>query len=173
MKTLIVIRHAEAVAKNLETDFERELTPKGHQEAEDTGRKLAEAGYVIDAIMASPAERTMETAQIIQKHVNAKNLEFEQKLYHASSDDLVEFVREGFSRDVVLNGNIIAIVGHNPAVSQFASSLGTESSVMLETGSAVVYEFLVNSWHELRVGHGAQKDHFIPKIESAAGETVV
>ncbi len=164
MKTLIVIRHAEAVAKNLETDFERELTDKGRLEAEDTGRKLAEAGYAIDTIMASPAERTTETAQIIQKHVNAKGLEYEEKLYHASCDDLFEFIREGFNRDVILNGNILAIVGHNPAVSQFSSSLGTEISVMLETGAAVVYEFLVDNWHELRVGHGAQKDHFTPKL---------
>lgn len=43
------------------------LNKFGRQQAEATGKRLAQSGIKLDAILASPLERTMETAEFIAK----------------------------------------------------------------------------------------------------------
>ncbi len=63
------VRHGETVW-NVENKIcgatDIELTQKGHDQAEETGRKILEMGIEADMILTSPLMRASETA----KHIN-------------------------------------------------------------------------------------------------------
>jgi serine/threonine-protein phosphatase PGAM5 len=68
---LILVRHGQYDESHKEDNL-RILTPLGRQQAEATGRRLAElvaAGVRIKAVHVSDMARAQETAQIIKKHL--------------------------------------------------------------------------------------------------------
>lgn len=62
---IILVRHGDAGAYTL-PDNERQLSKLGNKQALMTGQWLS-AHYAIDAIIASPYRRAMQTAQAIQQ----------------------------------------------------------------------------------------------------------
>ena len=61
---LLIMRHGEAEsAFSLDrSDAERRLTERGHLQARQAGRVLAEAGFAPSQLWASPYQRTQQTA---------------------------------------------------------------------------------------------------------------
>ena len=58
-----LLRHG-AASDDAPDDFSRPLTEKGERQAEAAGRALARLGVTVDACIASPKVRALETARI-------------------------------------------------------------------------------------------------------------
>jgi phosphohistidine phosphatase SixA len=63
MKTLIVMRHAQALEVEVADEMLADaLTPAGHEQAKAAGQFLKEQGIVPDAVIANDTNRTKDTA---------------------------------------------------------------------------------------------------------------
>lgn len=112
---LILWRHAEA--QNGAPDLQRELTVKGHKQAEKMAGFLRSRLPENLRILVSPAKRTQQTAQAL-----SNNFITEPAIAPgASARDILEAVGWPDSEESVL------IVGHQPALGLIAALLLAES----------------------------------------------
>lgn len=121
MKTLFIIRHANAESASIDgSDFSRALCAVGIKEAKNIGLQLIQKNIAVDAIVYSAALRTMQTAQQLAAIccVEEGNLFAEPLLYLADSNK-IESVVSQFTDDK----NNVAVVCHNPGITDFVHSL--------------------------------------------------
>jgi phosphohistidine phosphatase len=122
MRTLIVMRHSKAERGEGKADYDRALEQRGWADGDRVGAALAAGKLVPDAVLCSAARRTRETFAAVLPHIPGDcRVEFRRALYEAEASDLAEAIR-GFAGEVVL------LIGHNPAIQGFAASLaGTDA----------------------------------------------
>ena len=117
---LTLIRHAKSSWKLPLPDFERPLNKRGKRNAVELGQWLAANGIHFDQIVASPSQRTMETATLIAAHIGYPEdaITTDSAIYHASATTLFDRARQidGRYRNIVL-------IGHNPGISMLADLL--------------------------------------------------
>jgi phosphohistidine phosphatase len=126
MKTLIVVRHAEAAPGSVfQKDFDRPLTKEGRAEAARMGNLLREKGCHVDIILASPAARTHETAAIIAEATGCppEKIKLEKGIYNGPPEDLKDAVSHG---EVPEEANTLLLIAHNPGISWFALAAAPE-----------------------------------------------
>mgnify|MGYP000953754771 CR=1 FL=1 len=93
MKRIYFIRHAEAQSGG-RSDFERELSPKGKEDAMRLGALLRSENLLPRLIVASSAVRALTTARIIAATLGVLQvLRTSRELYDINLWDLAEFVR--------------------------------------------------------------------------------
>ena len=117
----IIVRHAHAEWPNHRgTDFERPLTDRGLAEARATARAIAAAGHRPTLLLASPAHRSRQTAEILaeQFQLPAAAVRYVESLYNASA-----FTLETELRKVAAEDDLVVLVAHNPGVSNLARVL--------------------------------------------------
>ena len=91
----------------------------------------------------SPAKRALKTAQILSKNTEA-HLILENTLYLATADQLLDVIRSSPEET-----NNLAIVAHNPGISDLANSLNcTEKYHVLPT-SGIAYFQVDCEWVEI------------------------
>lgn len=149
MKRLTLIRHANAEWKNASVpDFDRPLNKRGLSEAEAMGKLLLEQELVPDLLLASPARRTQQTTEILLRKISLapRRVKAVESLYLAPLEDILTIVR-GTGPKV----QHLAIVGHNPGISDLARHLAPEGVplVDLSTGAACTLTFTARSWTHL------------------------
>ena len=116
MKRLTLVRHGHAEARAEGGDFYRALSAQGRTEIMRTATAIGDRIPAPDSILASDAQRTRETAQLLQEHLKSvKAVETSKALYHASSTTLLEVI-QGTPRSV----QHLMLVGHNPGLSELA-----------------------------------------------------
>ncbi|HOW67568.1 MAG TPA: phosphohistidine phosphatase SixA [Candidatus Paceibacterota bacterium] len=122
---LYLLRHAQAVdpaTKGFEIDGDRVLTPQGKTRAREVGRALKRLGLSFNGIVSSPYRRARQTARIVAKVLDAEDLLIVSNHLaptgHAA-DLIAELNRHYTHLDRVL------VVGHEPSLSQLASTLLT------------------------------------------------
>ena len=146
MKILHLLRHAHAEAKFVVSDKERHLDEEGREEALKAGQKFKELAILPAFILASPSNRTMETALIIAGAIgyDPNKIAVNQNIYHSDCDSLLDICRG-------LDNNFpsIMVVGHNPAISEMAQGFLQNIFINMKTASLVSLGFKINSWHEL------------------------
>jgi len=103
-----LLRHAEAEPADGRPDAERPLTDKGHAQARAAGAALAVLGVPLDACLASPRVRAMDTALLACAPLGLE-VQTAQELAGGRFDP--ERVAAGFGAHVLL-------VGHNPDMAQ-------------------------------------------------------
>jgi phosphohistidine phosphatase len=119
---VVLVRHAHADWPGYDgRDFDRPLTPRGEEDAHAAGRAIAGAGHRPALILASPARRTRQTAEIICVELGLAPalLRFVDCLYNATGAALVAELRshaDGGHRTLML-------VAHNPGISDAARRL--------------------------------------------------
>jgi len=141
MLELYIIRHGLA-GKSLEDeslDEERPLTKKGKDRMKDISKGLDELGICFDAIVSSPLARARESAEIVDKYCGTGgNIEYTDLLKPgASYDVLIDYLNRLEGKDKV------AIVGHEPFLSGFASyclSKSKSSFITLKKGGVLAME---------------------------------
>jgi phosphohistidine phosphatase len=118
------VRHAHAEWPNyVGRDFDRPLTQRGLDDAHTSGAALREAGHKPDLILASPARRTRQTAEILTTELQLppQALHFVDALYNAGPAMLeAELRRAQGERKLVM------LVAHNPGVSELARRLAKD-----------------------------------------------
>ena len=121
MKRLTLLRHAKTeTAHSGQDDWNRELEPRGRQDAPEMARRLRERKLKPDRIITSPAVRALATAKIFahELHLPAARLVEDERLYLASPKALREVVRE-----LGDTAHHLMIVGHNPVLTGFYQRL--------------------------------------------------
>lgn len=147
MKRLILIRHAKAEAAELspKPDRERVLTVRGRLDAKRLGAWLAVHIPSVDAIVVSPARRTLQTADTIAAGWNtAAPPIFEEPTLYLPHLEQIRAVVETLRSE----WNTVALVGHNPSISDLRDALLCYPSEPMPTCAAAVLEMPDAAWHD-------------------------
>lgn len=150
MLRLTLIRHANAEWKDTSyEDFDRPLNKRGVAEAESLGKLLAENQLVPDLILASTAKRAQQTADIVAKQLGlvARRVKAMEQLYLAREDAILALAQATGPKV-----HHLAIVGHNPGISELARSLAPADTPVAElsTAAACTLTFVTDSWDALK-----------------------
>lgn len=157
MLRLLLLRHAEAVAR-AGIDTERRLTDSGRVGAARIGAYFRKSGLAPDLVLVSPARRTFETLEIVERELQQKPIHrLEPSLYNGSLASLEALL--GGVPDTV---GTLLIVGHNPSVAEFACALAAEGDSSGLAGMRrhfpapclVVIDFPQDTWAEAVSGRG-------------------
>lgn len=140
MKKLLLVRHAKATHETGFVDFERPLKPSGLQDAAIMAGRLKETGHVPQLLVASPALRTLSTANVLSQHLEVPAAEEILGIYDAGQNELVDIINE-------LNDayDFIGLVGHNPGIGQVLYYLTGEIRDV-PPGAVALIEFDTDTW---------------------------
>ena len=130
MNVLWVVRHAAAEHSSGVPDFDRSLRPKGHREAKRMQRWLAAQPEPASLVVSSAARRAVETARYVARGFGLSDdaLATDHELYGASAGTLLQALRQ-----LSPSADNVALVGHNPGVSDLVGVLIGSWSMDLPT----------------------------------------
>lgn len=162
MRTLTLIRHAEAApAGTVNGDFDRPLTSSGQVQAARLAVQLARAVPAPDLLVSSPAARAQATAQVFAQAWNIASDKIINKstIYEASVTTLL-YLLQGIDHSI----GHVALVGHNPGISELAHALADCSFGALPTCGVVQISFAESqTWQALSPGCGRQTHYAQPQ----------
>ncbi|GAB3423896.1 SixA phosphatase family protein [Niabella aquatica] len=160
MKTLIIIRHAKAEESHGEADSKRRLTERGLQDAELMAKRLLDKGYKLDKIFSSPAVRTRETTAIFAKvhQVEKEDIKYFDNLYLGDTLQITEAVNW-----LQKNIDTLAVVGHNPGVTNFVNDVTGSDIDSLPTSGIAVIKANCDDWQEFNNAQKTLAEVFSPK----------
>ena len=141
------MRHAKAVEeKPYESDFLRCLTEDGIRTASETAATLLRHGIRIDRIIASAAERTRQTADLITEGMRLTPARMDlDELYLAPAKKFEKAICEC----PVENESSVLVVGHNPGIAGLICDWA-DQSLSVPTATVAVFESSADTWHEVR-----------------------
>lgn len=151
MKTLGLLRHAKSDWDDLaKRDFDRGLNDRGRKGASLIGTHIGRHGTRFDRLLASPAERVRQTLAAALPKMEPQ---FDQRLYLAGTDTLMEVIREkGGDADAVL------VAAHNPGLQEllFAlvppsaeDALFDDAAHKYPTAAFAVFDLMIDDWTQL------------------------
>jgi phosphohistidine phosphatase len=156
-RRLILLRHAKSDWPDV-PDRERPLAKRGRRDAPVVGRWLREHRYLPDTVVCSAARRTRQTWKLVARQLGGSpSVTFEPRAYGASAQALLYLARE-------LPDSCLAalLIGHNPGVSDLATSLaGDGYHLSFPTAAVAVLEF-EGDWPDLAPGHTRLLDFAVP-----------
>ena len=173
MRSLTLLRHAKSSWDDDSIDdFDRPLNDRGRRSAKAMGKHLAAKNAAFDLILASPAERVVETLKGLEAGGwNTNRVQFDPAIYHASTNDLLEMIRAapGEVRRLML-------VGHNPVLGMLALQLSGEDNEGLRaqvaenypTGALAEIALEIDDWNEAGPQCGRLVEFTVPRSLSGA-----
>lgn len=149
---LYLMRHAQSADKHLsQSDKERELTPKGLNDAILIGAYLHRQKINFDLVVSSTAVRAKHTAELVidAAKLMPDKIQLDDELFTASVRTFLSVVNQlhdSFSH--------VMCVGHNPVISYLAEYLTkAEIGDMPPAGLAII-QFKGQHWKEISQGSG-------------------
>lgn len=166
MPELLILRHAKSDwSDNSLRDFDRPLNGRGRKAAPEMGKLIASKGP-IDKILASPAQRVVETLEGVRDSApDLPPTQFEPHLYGATVGEIVALLRTHGG-----NAERILLVGHNPGLHWLA--LGLTDGEEHPDRDALAHKFptaglahiaFEENWAELKEGSGKLLSFTRPK----------
>lgn len=164
MLRLILMRHAKSSWDNLLLqDHERPLNNRGLQNCKDIAAELVKLGLVPDQVVASTAQRCVETWE----HVGLTAgfdvpVEYDKKLYHSSAEQLLECLQ-------MSNAQTLLMICHNPGIADFAARLVGDTKPdhadfgRYPTAAVCVISFEKDEFKTVGFGTGNCERFFTPK----------
>jgi phosphohistidine phosphatase len=125
MKTLTLLRHAKSGWDDpVARDFDRPLNAKGARAAALIGRHMQSLGLAFDHVVASPAQRVIETVE----HLGAgygRGFEpvWDRRLYLASTSMLLDLIHV-----LPADAEHVLLIGHNPGLEELVLLLVPDSA---------------------------------------------
>ena len=162
MKIIHLIRHAKSSWKDPGlTDIDRPLNKRGKRSCRIMAGEIYNAGCRFDNVFCSPAVRAQLTIQGLSDHLEDMDIQWttEDALYTFYAGDLLEWCR-------CLDNRLseVVIVGHNPAFTDLASTLGDRYLENLPTCAWARLDGDLSSWQELSTGTMVLTDFLKPKM---------
>lgn len=159
---LILTRHAKSDwGEPGLKDHDRPLNGRGQRDAPRIGAWLAAEGHMPEAAFVSSALRTQMTwAAMAEALPNPATTTTVPQIYEASSDTILQVIRNGTARTQ-------AIIGHNPGIGETMHLLA-QSSVEhprwndIPTGATLVLRFSDRQWSDIAWGDGEVMDFITP-----------
>ncbi|HNW97404.1 MAG TPA: histidine phosphatase family protein [Bacteroidales bacterium] len=147
MKTLYVVRHAKSSWDFPDLpDVDRPLVEKGINKTKKIIKQLNEKNVKLDLLISSHAKRAHETAKLIAAGIffPVERIEISRNIYQVDEDKIFNLL---FS----LNDEVdsVMIVGHNPALTQFANIFLDEKIDLLPTSGVISLEFKTDKWTDI------------------------
>ena len=158
MRRLMLLRHAKAAPLGGAGDLVRSLAPRGREAAPVMGAYLAREMLFPDLVLVSPSARTRETWALVAAALpEATSVRFEERIYEASHDRLLEIVEE-----VEAPARGVLMVGHNPGMADLARMLAGHGDryafarmrEKFPTCGLAVIDFPVDDWVATAPGTG-------------------
>ena len=155
MKTLLILRHAKTQPDAPNGDHARQLTERGHRDAQSMAAYIRNEIGTPDAIVTSDVRRAMQTAEIVAGGVDfASPLTVEPRIYAAGLDTLLSVVRE-----LPDDADRVILVGHNPGFEELTEALSRDDEdVRLPTSAFAHLEFDAASWSGVQLGSGRLRE---------------
>ena len=149
-KYLTVIRHAKSDWSHACADHARGLNDRGQNDAQRTGKALAERHFAPDAVFCSSALRAKLTLQKLSAYwQHNQPVTFDAALYLASLDELMAYL-------AALNNTCshIALLGHNPGLTELCNYLAGDTLNNLPTCGVYSLGLTIDDWRALGQGVG-------------------
>jgi phosphohistidine phosphatase len=166
MKTLTLLRHAKSTWDDpVVRDFDRPLNPRGRRAAQTVGREMRMQELAFDRVLASPAVRVMETIEEIGNgYGQALAPRFDQRVYLATTDTLLDIIRE-------TEGEVgsLLLVGHNPGLEMLVlmltsqSELREQAEIKYPTATLAEISLPVERWEDVEEGIGSLSRFIRPR----------
>jgi phosphohistidine phosphatase len=165
MKTILLLRHAKSDRDNPAlADFERPLAKRGLKDAPRMGAVLSSFGIVPDRILASPARRAKETAELVAEACGyKKEVEWHEAFYGGNAEDLIAALQR-------LSNSVekVLLVGHNPTMEETVSALilGDERQpiITMPTAALACLQVHIGNWADLEPGEGLLQWFLVPQL---------
>ena len=164
MKTLTLLRHAKSGWDDpVARDFDRPLNLKGRRAAQLIGRHIKAEGLAFDHVLASPAQRVVETVAEVEAGYGASLAPaWDKRAYLASAATLLDLARETPAK-----AERLLLIGHNPGLEDLVLLLvpgGGDLRDAVEekypTATLAELTFDVDDWPSLAPG-GATLTRFV------------
>lgn len=160
MKTLTLVRHAKSSwGDPALADRDRPLNERGLRDVATMGQRLAQRGVKPDVLLASPATRTLTTAEHLAKALGLrhKDIVVNERLYAASASELLGVIAElGDGPERVM------LVAHNPGLTDLARRFASEIKHM-PTCAVAELTFDVESWDDVATARPTRVVFDFPK----------
>lgn len=154
MRRLLLIRHAKSSWNFPElSDHERPLKPRGERDIHLMSQRLQSRNEQLDAIVSSSAVRALQFAKVIADSLAVK-LTVNSDYYTFSAADLLEQLYNLPERE-----QRVAVVAHNPAITDLANQLSNQSIANIPTSGMVAFGCDIQHWHHLSKKH-CHMDYF-------------
>ncbi len=163
MKRLVLVRHSKAEHHNFDvTDFERNLTKRGKDDAAIVAEQLKNSGVTPDYFISSKANRAQQTCSVFANLINfpEEKINIQQFLYHGyTTNDFLSFI-------ATVNNELSTIIvfAHNPDIAALASSLSDEDFYHFPTTATAVIEFDTDKWDRINPREGKVSLFLYPRI---------
>ncbi len=143
MKTLLLLRHAEAVDQQ-DNDHERELTEKGRQQSQKVSQTLRQKNLTPSLIISSSSKRTRQTTALVIGELGYKGrVEYSEDLYINHPQKYIDAVHH-----YATDENVLMLVGHNPTLEDLLRNFVGKLYPMGKCALAVV-NVPITDWKEL------------------------
>lgn len=160
MLRLTLIRHAKTEpAHSGQEDWHRALESRGQRDASEMGQRLKQRKLKPEKLITSPAVRAITTAQLIGRELGfaPERIVQNERLYLASAKEILKVIQESGGA-----AKHLALVGHNPGMSEFADQIAADRPMdNMPTAAVFTLEFAIADWSELswKSGVNAQFDY--------------
>ncbi|MDT8347209.1 MAG: histidine phosphatase family protein [Flavobacteriaceae bacterium] len=150
MKKITCIRHAKSAWELDVSDFDRALNQRGVDDAHLVGKHLKNhLAELPDIMLSSPANRALQTAVIICRHINypLDKLVLRQDLYTFNSIDLYTVIAQ-----VPNEFHHLMFFSHNFGITDFVNKAGDKKVNNVPTCGVTQITFNTDSWKSLGAG---------------------
>ena len=161
MKTLFLLRHAKSSWDFPELkDFERPLSDRGNRDIPVMGERLRERAHAVDCIISSPAVRANTTARKMAEAIGypVEEVSSNPELYFAGTG---MFLKAASLMDDGCHS--LMLVGHNPAITEFANAMTGENIENIPTCGLVQMSLPIDQWSAIELGCASLVDFDYPK----------
>lgn len=143
-KQLIIIRHGKSDwAEPGVHDFDRPLNHRGNKNAPEMAARLSRKNLIPQLVVSSPAKRAITTAGHFSKtwEIPLEEIQQEPSIYEANVTALLRVVNQLDNKE-----DRVAMVGHNPGLTDFINYLADAHIYNMPTAGIVVIDFLFDDW---------------------------
>jgi phosphohistidine phosphatase len=164
VKRLFLLRHAKSSWDDPDLDDrDRPLAPRGRRASKLIAGHVRRERITPSLVLCSSARRTRETLERVVPAADAANVSIEDRLYGASSDGLLQRLRE-----VPADVESVMLVGHQPAIQELALDLAGDGAELARVRAkfptaALATLLFAGDWSELAPGSAELVAYVKPK----------
>ena len=164
MKTLYLLRHAKSSWDDPELkDFERPLASRGLRDVPEMASRFQNRGSHVECIISSPAVRAKTTAKLLAEQIGfpVDEVASNPELYFAGAGMFLKAAR-------LLDDHFDSamLVGHNPAITEFANMMSGADIDNIPTCGLVQMSLDIDSWGDIEEGSAQLVEFDYPKKDA-------
>ena len=150
MKKLIIIRHSKSSWKDLSLgDFHRPLNKRGKTDGPIMANFLSSKINKICFLHSSSSVRTFETSKFFIDRIKFDQIKYDDALYHSSSFSILNLIRNYSD-----NFSSVAIIAHNPGLTNLINELTNIDLDNLPTTGIAEIDFNCIKWNDISLNNG-------------------